>query len=172
MSSINQYFFQFLNNLAGRSGIFDAIVAFLGSWFSWLVIAAAVVLIVTSRESKKIRTIFFVFAGPVLGEFVAFLTRSFYNRPRPFETLSLLHQLIPHEGGGSFPSSHATFFFALAMGIYLWHKRWGAAFFVAAFLIAISRVVSGIHWPLDIVAGAILGVFSSMLVHRLQRRVQ
>ena len=59
----------------------------------------------------------------------------------------------------SFPSGHATFFFAMATAIYLYNKKWGIWFFVGAILISIGRVIAGLHYPSDILGGAIIGAF-------------
>lgn len=64
----------------------------------------------------------------------------------------------------SFPSGHAAFYFALAFAVYLYHKKAGAFFLTGAALISISRVAGGIHYPSDILAGAILGYFTAIFV--------
>ena len=59
---------------------------------------------------------------------------------------------------GSFPSDHAGFFVALALGIFLACRRAGAVALVWTFFaILLSRIVTGMHSPLDIVAGAAIG---------------
>lgn len=59
---------------------------------------------------------------------------------------------------GSFPSDHAAFFVALALGIFLACRRAGAVALAWAVLVTLgSRVASGMHWPVDIAAGALLG---------------
>lgn len=86
------------------------------------------------------------------------LIRAFYDRPRPFEVLADLKQLIYHDGGGSFPSGHATFFFALAAVVGHYYPKTSLLFWAAALSLSFSRVVAGLHWPSDIVAGAIIGI--------------
>jgi undecaprenyl-diphosphatase len=58
---------------------------------------------------------------------------------------------------GSFPSGHALFYFALSYVIYAYNKKLGTAFYIFSLLIVFSRVYVGIHWPADILAGAIIG---------------
>lgn len=88
--------------------------------------------------------------------------RLFYQRPRPFLEYPV-HQLIA-KNEFSFPSGHVAFFFAMAMAIYFYNKKWGAWFFAGAVLISLARVAAGIHYPTDILAGAIIGILTAWTV--------
>lgn len=87
--------------------------------------------------------------------------------PRPYlrypdEIISL----FPYGGFDSFPSGHATLFMALAVMIYLHHKRIGILFIVFALIIGLTRVIAGVHFPIDILVGWFLGGGVSLLVSR------
>jgi membrane-associated phospholipid phosphatase len=74
---------------------------------------------------------------------------------------------------GSFPSDHAGFFFALSLGIFLASRRAGAValgWTVAAILL--PRIVTGMHSPLDIAAGAGIGAVVLLALQFLARRTQ
>jgi len=61
-------------------------------------------------------------------------------------------------GWSSFPSDHAVMFFALATGMYLVSRRLGLLLYAQAiFLIALPRIFLGIHYPSDIIGGALIG---------------
>lgn|GEM_PF-2843808 len=70
-----------------------------------------------------------------------------------------LHErpFAPHAADASFPSDHTTAAFAIATAILLRNRLWGALTLVAAAALGISRVVIGVHYPLDVLAGAALG---------------
>jgi membrane-associated phospholipid phosphatase len=73
----------------------------------------------------------------------------------------------------SFPSDHAGFFFALALGILLASRVAGAiALGWTVFAILLSRIVTGMHSPLDIVAGAAIGGFMLLAIQFVARRTQ
>jgi undecaprenyl-diphosphatase len=98
---------------------------------------------------------------------LAYALRTAIDRPRPPvvypEPKPLVH--VPH--GGSFPSGHAATSFACATMLALIAPRYAAAFFVLAAAIAWSRVYNGVHYPLDVVGGAALGVFVAIALRWL-----
>jgi undecaprenyl-diphosphatase len=66
----------------------------------------------------------------------------------------------------SFPSDHASLFFALATGIYFFCRRIGAYVFLYVFLaICLPRIYTGLHWPTDILFGALIGISAAYLVN-------
>ncbi|MGB0925173.1 MAG: phosphatase PAP2 family protein [Minisyncoccia bacterium] len=98
----------------------------------------------------------------------SFVIKITLNMPRPYVRFAdEVTQLFDYASGmRSFPSGHATLFMALAVMIGLHHKRAGYIFLFFAVLISIARVVSGIHFPVDIAAGWVIGAGVSYLVYR------
>jgi undecaprenyl-diphosphatase len=91
-----------------------------------------------------------------------------YDRPRPFVALPDIHPLIatlPSENLQSFPSGHALFFFAIATVLFCFNKRVGVLAFIAAAVMAIARVYVGVHWPSDILGGAVIGMLTGWLAY-------
>lgn len=69
----------------------------------------------------------------------------------------------------SFPSDHATAAFAIAVAVFFFHRRLGAAFLVVAAAIGLSRVLLAIHYPTDVIAGAFCGTAAAIAVCTLGR---
>lgn len=91
------------------------------------------------------------------------------DRPRPCHVLADVHLLVTCGSGYSFPSSHAVNNFAGALVLSYFLPRWTWAFFAYAGLVAFSRIYVGVHYPSDVVAGAIVGLICASLVILLFR---
>jgi membrane-associated phospholipid phosphatase len=90
-----------------------------------------------------------------------YLVKALVKRPRP-----VLEGLPPLGGAPSslsFPSAHATSAFAVATAMTR-VEPWGALAFVLAFLLALGRPYLGMHYPSDVLAGALLGVLLGLMV--------
>lgn len=157
--------FYFFNNLAEQSRIFDALVIFLAGYFRYLLIAIFLLLFYFWQYARreKLRIFWVTVISIIIARLGAVeLIRFFYHRPRPFVAYQV-HQLLS-ENGWSFPSGHSAFFFAMATAIYLYNKKWGTGFFLAAILMNISRIIAGVHYPSDILGGAIIGMAVAYIV--------
>lgn len=157
--------FYFFNNLAGESRIFDILAIFLAGYFQYFLIAIFLLLLFFSGYAKreKLRLFWVTMISITVARLgVVELIRFFYHRPRPF-IVHQVHQLLS-ENDWSFPSGHSAFFFAMAMAIYLYNKKWGIGFFLAAILMNINRIIAGVHYPSDIIGGAIIGMAVAYIV--------
>src|SRR5690606_23360701 len=76
-------------------------------------------------------------------------------------TFTLMHS------SGSFPSSHTAVAFAIATSVWLHDKKIGAVFMFGAVLVAIGRVMSNVHYPTDVLGGAIIGFLVSYTMDRV-----
>lgn len=164
--------FYFFNNFVGYSRVFDGLVVFFANYLQYILVAVFFALLFYSGYPGKKKYFFLlvVFLSSLLARFgVVSIVRYFYERPRPFLSLEV-KQLITAVGS-SFPSGHAAFFFAMATAIFIFNKRWGVWFLGTAAVISISRVIAGVHYFSDIVAGALVGVAVALVVYFLGKRI-
>ncbi|MBI2639443.1 MAG: phosphatase PAP2 family protein [Candidatus Sungbacteria bacterium] len=182
---LDREFFNWLNGWAASSPAMSGTAVFLAVYL-WYLVMAAVVFIVAFSFLPSLRKylkrncefFFFTFASAFAARFVfTELIRFFYNRPRPFDLpaevltkagVEPVRQLIAHASDGSFPSGHAALSFAVATAVAFYYPRTSILFFVAAFVIGLGRVAAGVHYPIDILGGAVVGVMTAWLLRLLK----
>lgn len=164
---MNQNLFNFLNNFALKNSLADTAIIFLAQYLGYFLLVVFFILLFLKKDwkdnllRKKIFLISFlsvIFSRLVFTEAIRF----FYASNRPFVG-NIVNQLLFHETSYSFPSGHAAFYFALAISIFLFNKKWGTVFLIGAALISIARIMAGIHWPLDILGGIIVSLSAVFL---------
>ncbi len=164
MHNLNLSLFWFFNNFAGRSPAGDFLIVFLAHYLPYLAAALFLAVVIAGKTSRrtKVRIICAAALAVVLGFLVVREIRFFYHHLRPFAALAGMRQLIP-ESGYSFPSDHATVFFAISAVAYCFNKKFGVGFAVLSLIIGLARVAAGVHWPYDIFGGALLGALIGWL---------
>lgn len=88
------------------------------------------------------------------------------DRTRPYFVLGY-DPVIPPVGDPSFPSGHTSASFAAATAIYCINKKWGIVAYLFAAVMGFSRLYLGVHFPTDVLAGALVGTAAAMLVIRI-----
>jgi len=182
---MNQAIFTYLNSFALRSEALDTLVIFGAVFLGWVLVVGLSLFLIhppegdeTTREKKlfgflwerRIRELGVVLLGTIFAWAIAEIIKYFYMSPRPFLVLSDVNLLFLHGDNDSFPSGHATFFFALATALYFYHRQMALLYFVGALAIGLSRVVAGVHWPVDIVWGYVLGGVIAYMAYCIYRR--
>ena len=170
--SFDIYLFRLVNSLAGQSKFLDFVGIFLASILSYILVLGALIIILLNK-SWRVRLNNFLFLGLTLllsTGLVAQLVRFLYSRARPpifLENVTVLIQKNLQEP--SFPSDHAVFYFSLAMAMYFIDKKLFKYFLISAMLMGVARVFVGVHYPVDIVAGAVIGVGVGLVVYKIYR---
>lgn len=165
MGNFDKLIFEFIFKLRELNfPLLEGLGIFLATYLPYFLIISFIFLI--SKEKSNLKRLFLFFEGTIAvilsrGILVEFI-RFFYYRPRPFEALSV-SSLIGDNLSSSFPSGHAAFFFALALIVFSINRQWGWWYFILAALNGLSRIFVGVHWPFDILGGALVGIISGQL---------
>lgn len=108
-----------------------------------------------------------VAVADLVANLLASAVKAAVGRARPSAVHAYPKPLVHAPLTGSFPSGHAATAFACATTLTFFLPRWAPAFFVLAAAIAWSRVYNGVHYPLDVLAGALLGVLVAIALRWL-----
>ncbi len=174
---MNNAIFYFFYSFAHKSPATDQAIYFIAQVFPYFVILGAGIFLLfhhhvlpshnpVSEFLKKWREIGFVFFASGMAWCVAKILKLIIQTPRPFDILANVQSVFV-ETGYAFPSVHATFFSALAVSIWILHKKAGNIFVFFALAIGIFRIVAGVHFPIDILGGFVLGGGVAYVINRL-----
>lgn len=157
--------FVFINQSISNP-VFDVLLVFMRNRIVWIPLYFFIASFLTFNFGKKGLTI--LLFALITGGFSDYMSSSIIKplvaRPRPCNEKAIDIKVINRidcGGAYSFPSSHATNHFALGMFFFLFFrkiiKKYASLFLIWAGLIAFSQVYVGVHYPLDVIGGAILG---------------
>lgn len=93
--------------------------------------------------------------------------RKIWNAPRPYEKFGISPALKKETKGKSFPSRHVFSVFVIAVTAYYLYPAAGAALAAAGIVMALLRVLLGVHEPRDVAAGALVGIVSGLIGYYL-----
>ncbi|MFZ3301894.1 MAG: phosphatase PAP2 family protein [Microgenomates group bacterium] len=137
-------------------------ITFLASVLIWLMFFGLIVLWVIDGKIKKETVIHAVFSC-LIAYAVTELIKTFFPTLRPFQFDGALPLTLTVPTDGAFPSSHSAVGFALAVTILKHDRKVGILYLIMAGLVGIARIVAHVHYPIDIMAGALIGTIISAL---------
>ncbi len=168
--NLDHRLFHFINQVFTNSyfdWFFPFITDFRNTW--WILLAFLAIWIFKCRKSALKIILGCVLCVAAADQISSHLIKEIVRRDRPTQTLkeNEVRLLTYKHTSYSFPSSHSTNTFAVATYITLVAPIGGLVAFPLAFLIAYSRVYVGVHFPADVLGGALLGASLAYIVRRL-----
>ncbi len=167
----NTLLFYFINN-GLNNPFFDFLMPAITNFGSFIAMGIICILmyIFGGENTRKVALI--GLAALLLANVAVYLLKSIVAEPRPFLVLPNVIQLASESENYGFPSGHTASSFAVMMVIGLKYrlnikgKTYRLKYPLLAFasLIAFSRVYIGVHYPLDVVFGAIVGILSAVFM--------
>lgn len=128
----------------------------------WIALAAVFLLLGARRKIWRRRSYLLLFSLATNAIFCNLLLKPLFHRTRPYDLLGYAIS-IPALHDPSFPSGHTAASFAAATALFAMDKRWGIAAYLVAGWMGFSRLYLGVHFPLDVLAGALLGMLAAKL---------
>lgn len=173
---MNNTIFFFFYNLAHQFVFFDNLIIFLGYIFPILILLGVCIFVLKESDvlnendsvSVRFRRLIYKFTiifGPAIFAFlVSTFLKEIIHLERSFVQFNEIKPLFSPNQEYSFPSTHATTFSALGLSMYFYNKKIGVFLLFSALLIGLARVIAGVHFPMDILGGFILGGIVAILV--------
>jgi undecaprenyl-diphosphatase len=172
---MNNEIFFFFYNLAHKSNIFDGIIIFLGIILPFLIFfGVGIFILIESKILNKedsilvrVKRILYksiiIFGPAILTFIIATVLKDMIKIDRSFVQFDKVIPLFSPNQEYSFPSSHAATFSALGLSMYFYKKDIGILLLTFALLIGLARIIAGVHFPVDILGGFILGILVSFI---------
>jgi len=153
---------RWINAPAGHHPGIDAFMRDAASWGEWVFVAIVVTWFVfawTRGRASDRRGAILALAGAGVALGINQILSRIWDRPRPFVAdPARVHVLIAFARDSSFPSDHAAAGFAIALALFLIHRRLGTLTLIAAGVMSYARVYVGLHYPSDVLVGALIGL--------------
>ena len=168
--SIDEAVFIFLNRDTANP-VFDFFMVIITKSDYWLIPIAAVwlALIIFGGRKGRITAILVVVVVVLSDKISSSLLKPLIERTRPCFTVEGCRVLIKQSHSYSFPSSHAANMGSAAFLFSFKYRRYAPIFIAVAILVGYSRIYVGVHYPLDVVAGFILGAACGFCIIGIER---
>lgn len=125
----------------------------------WLLVGVALLLFKKTRKTGFTIILSYVLVL-IIGHFGL---KDLIARPRPCHIDQTVELLVDRPDSYSFPSTHSAWAFGAAMSIFMYYKKAGIITFVVALVMGFSRMYLFVHFPTDVLLGAIMGILLAYL---------
>ncbi|MBU2575620.1 phosphatase PAP2 family protein [Patescibacteria group bacterium] len=139
------------------------VIAFFATYLIWIM-GILVFFVVKKKSVHPVRTLLFLFVAATLAYALNFIIGYLFFRQRPFEALGLDPLIDVAYPKKSFPSDHAAVVFSAGAYIFLRYKKIAYFLIALALFVSIGRVLAGVHYVSDVLAGAVVGIGSALAV--------
>jgi undecaprenyl-diphosphatase len=165
IESIDQSFFLDINHDI-TNPFFDAVFPRLRelTYVFWLL------LIVYFWFKKERKLALLMTAGIIAGAMFTYPVKFIIDRARPYDQIASTRLLTPSESDPSFPSGHSEMSFLAATVVSRFHPEYSKYLYAFSVMVALSRIYDGVHYPIDVIGGAIIGIIIGKLIIMLAQR--
>ena len=161
--ALDESIFHVINGLSNP--ILDAILI-PANYFGSIILWALLIIIFWLKKDKKL-SIHLLYAM-IINSFLSFFLKQIFMRPRPMENFIKENLPFEEDTGYSFPSGHAINAFSGVTILSSYYKsKLRFLFYALAILTGISRIYIGVHFPLDVLFGSLIGIVIGNIVLNL-----
>ena len=146
-------------------GIMPAITSLGNGGMLWIIITAILLIVPKTRRIGLATGV-----ALLIGFLITNVTlKPLVERTRPYDINNTIELLIKPPNDYSFPSGHTSAAFAFSTALFFNNKKIGIPFLIMAFIIGFSRLYLYVHFPTDVLAGAVIGLLSGYIGYRLTK---
>lgn len=171
MNNINIDGFNFINHNLQNS-VFNQLMPVITNLGGFIFLfSCCIIAVIISKVLKKeymFKLALMCLVCLLFCDLIALVLKYLINEPRPFNTLSNVNLLISEGDPYSFPSGHTTSTFSVVTYLVLNSKKFNWFLVSFAILIAFSRIYVGVHYPADVIAGAIIGICGAYFINKVK----
>ena len=173
MANLDEAIFLRINGWVGTVPALDHLAGWLVSDYvasTALGFSLGVLWLVGGDDETRMRRqvgVLLALTAMALASWLVFISNGVFFRDRPFVGLDV-NLLFYEPSDSSMPANSAAAFFGLASAVWWYNKRAGMALLTVAGLHAFLRVYTGVHFPSDVVVGALIGVVGATAAYRLK----
>lgn len=155
---LDRHLFLWLNTALAADWL-DTVMVWITLKETWYIPAALLVggLLWTQGARGRVITVALILAVVLGDQISSSLLKPWLERLRPCKSMEGFRLLVHCGSMYGFPSSHATNAAAVATPMALWFPRWRSLWAVYALVVGFTRIYVGVHFPLDVLAGWLLG---------------
>ena len=166
---MDNYLFLLINqNL--QNDVFDIAMPFI-THSGYLIFVMVLVPLFFNDWRKGVLIFILCIMGFFIADNIVLILKKYFERPRPCNELQNVRLLIACTGSFSFPSGHAATSFAMASIIGHLFRSGAVPAFLLAFLVAFSRIYVGVHYPSDVLGGAVVGGATGGVILLIHARI-
>jgi undecaprenyl-diphosphatase len=168
----------YLINIHVQNHVFDIVMPFITSigYFSIWILVCVLLFVFGGKKGRNVALVCIV--ALVFGYFLTEILKYIIVRPRPYAVLDGV-RVLSDSSGSSWPSGHtvASFIGAIVIGRSYSFKIRGKScrliypLLVFASLVGFSRIYNGVHYPLDVISGALIGIFCALLILMIEKDI-
>lgn len=168
LATLNRNLFLAINAPSHPDPVNVVLAEFAASWLVYVAASLVPALWIWDRREMRPALLATVLGVSAALGFNQLLGLMWYE-PRPF-MIHLGHTLTPHAVENSFPSDHATFLWSLGFGLIATGagRGWGTLVSLIGLLVAWARVYLGLHFPIDMISSAAIGIAAGWLAATMQ----
>jgi undecaprenyl-diphosphatase len=139
---------------------------FITEFKNWRILFFLIILamLIFGRKKERIAAVLVLVVLALADSSVNLLLKHWFGRVRPCNVFPQVHLLAGCSHSGSFPSSHAANIFATGTILTFFYRRVWLIWLTIAVMVSFSRIYVGVHYPLDVLGGAVYGILLAAVI--------